>query len=266
VVDEDPLAPKLLQFALDLRQLRSLDMSGNDVDAEVARTTISQMLKAGLFLRLTMFNGESVSPALSRRERDVLLHRLTESLKELTEPKFIFTESNSGVCKHCARRPDEHFGDARACYWSVWTPGVDGICQSCRLLKADEHFTSRGYCLDVRRRTALENAKLQGAFRYQLEERDETTGLTPLLIASDMGDLDRVQVLLAAGANITAQDSIGRTATLIAASKDNQCVLRALLAAGARIDVVSRRGLNLMQVVVMPRPFAIAIVTGRSAR
>ncbi len=70
----------------------------------------------------------------------------------------------------------------------------------------------------------------------------EDDGTTPLIFASEEGHADVVQVLLARGANVNAKKKDGGTALMIAAYKGHPDVVQALLAKGAEVNVQDKRG------------------------
>ena len=66
---------------------------------------------------------------------------------------------------------------------------------------------------------------------------------TPLLIlAAETDDLDIVNALLAAGAEVNERDAVGKTPLLFAARKENLGIIQALLAAGANVNAADTQG------------------------
>ncbi len=69
-------------------------------------------------------------------------------------------------------------------------------------------------------------------------------GRTALILAAVGGQIDIVELLLAANARVNVGDDAGTTALGWAASQGHAGVVRLLIAAGARIDVQNRQGLT----------------------
>ena len=65
----------------------------------------------------------------------------------------------------------------------------------------------------------------------------EINGRTALLLASELGDLEMVHVLLEHGADIQMRDNLGQTARHLATRFGQESVVKALLNAGANIDI-----------------------------
>ena len=65
----------------------------------------------------------------------------------------------------------------------------------------------------------------------------EINGKTALLLASELGDLEMVQVLVGNGADIQMRDNLGQTALHLATRFGQESVVKALLDAGASIDI-----------------------------
>lgn len=75
------------------------------------------------------------------------------------------------------------------------------------------------------------------------EDKDED-GRTPLMVAACTGNVDDVQILLKARADIEATDKEGKTPLLVAAYKGYAKVLSALLEAGANIEAKDKNGVT----------------------
>lgn len=73
-------------------------------------------------------------------------------------------------------------------------------------------------------------------------EAKDSKGLTPLLVATYQGKVEALSILLKAGANIEAKDSQGRTALMIAAESGNVELVNALLKADANIEAENEQG------------------------
>jgi hypothetical protein len=83
-------------------------------------------------------------------------------------------------------------------------------------------------------------------------ERKDAKGRTVLIIASQYGNVDAIQISLKAGADIEARNNQGLTPLLVAAYKGKTEVLDVLLKAGANIEAKDKKGLTaLMKAVEM---------------
>ncbi|MCA8920297.1 MAG: ankyrin repeat domain-containing protein [Planctomycetes bacterium] len=67
--------------------------------------------------------------------------------------------------------------------------------------------------------------------------RAQSAGHTPLMVAARRGELELVEQLLAAGAEVDARSPFGRTALMVAAQAGQTEVVAALLRAGASVDL-----------------------------
>ena len=67
-------------------------------------------------------------------------------------------------------------------------------------------------------------------------------GITELMYAVELGDLAKVEALLASGADVNARNDGGATALLMAAAYGSKEIVARLLAAGADPDISSHRG------------------------
>lgn len=75
---------------------------------------------------------------------------------------------------------------------------------------------------------------------------DERSGTTALMVAGENGSLPLVELLLARGADVQAQNRQGETALMLAADSGSPDVVRRLLEAGARVDPQSSNGWTAM--------------------
>jgi ankyrin repeat protein len=75
----------------------------------------------------------------------------------------------------------------------------------------------------------------QRLIRYgaALEAWEETSGRTPLHMASFHGFVDVVTILITEGALLTAEDSMGMTPLSLAVNSGNEAVVEVLLSHGA---------------------------------
>ena len=90
----------------------------------------------------------------------------------------------------------------------------------------------------------IAKALREGASPNAESSRDYTT---PIIAAARVnGDPGAVRVLLAAGANVNAQDSADMSALMYAARRGSITVVRALLAAGADRSLTDRAGHNAL--------------------
>jgi uncharacterized protein len=76
----------------------------------------------------------------------------------------------------------------------------------------------------------------------QLHEPRDTRGRTALLIATQVNDIEAARQLIAAGANVNAQDDLLDTPFLYAAAEGRLEILRLALAAGADLTSRNRYG------------------------
>jgi|GEM_PF-415812 len=72
------------------------------------------------------------------------------------------------------------------------------------------------------------------------KEKPDENGVTPLIATVHMGNVDDVQILLKAGADIEAKDQYGRTPLMIAAERGNSEMVDALFKAGATLPLAWR--------------------------
>lgn len=67
--------------------------------------------------------------------------------------------------------------------------------------------------------------------------KEDKTGATALMFSADHGHLDKLKLLLKAGADVNAKNKRGRTALHAAAEQGHEEIIKALLAAGADANV-----------------------------
>jgi len=73
-------------------------------------------------------------------------------------------------------------------------------------------------------------------------ETTDITGMTPLLVATCEGNIKVLGALIEAGANLEAKDDEGRTALMVAVDKGNTEAIGVLLKAGADITAQDTEG------------------------
>ena len=79
--------------------------------------------------------------------------------------------------------------------------------------------------------------------QWKMCRAEMTTGrVTPLMKAAKEGNAEKVQELLAAGADVNAQDERGLTPLMWAAGNSFQNTVQILLNAGADIDIKNNKG------------------------
>lgn len=78
----------------------------------------------------------------------------------------------------------------------------------------------------------------------------DASGITPLMLATFAGEEDMVRLLLAAGAAVDQRDAQGRTALMVAAYRGDAPVARRLLSAGSAVAAASREGVTAGQLAV----------------
>lgn len=66
------------------------------------------------------------------------------------------------------------------------------------------------------------------------------------MLAASRGDTPAVESLIAAGADVNAQDAFGQTALIYATSAGHVAVVEALLTAGARVEAKNQAGLTCL--------------------
>src|SRR5262249_48000808 len=87
-------------------------------------------------------------------------------------------------------------------------------------------------------------AKVNGAYETGFDEEE---GYTALIAASESGDLESVQALLEAGADLHARSKCGITPLRAAASAHKPEVVQVLLDAGARREEVTEHFLEVLE-------------------
>ena len=83
-----------------------------------------------------------------------------------------------------------------------------------------------------------------------LEARDKR-GRTPLIVAAEAGDAERVRGLLGRGARIEAEDDCQWTALMRAASHGHREVVRMLIERGAAVDKRGKIGFTALMAAAM---------------
>ena len=98
-----------------------------------------------------------------------------------------------------------------------------------------------------------------------LEARD-SRGRTPLIVAAEEGETDRVAELVECGARVDAGDDCNWTAMMRAASRGHTDILAFLLDHGAEINHAEKTGYTaLMGAVIANRPEAVRLLLARGA-
>jgi ankyrin repeat protein len=88
----------------------------------------------------------------------------------------------------------------------------------------------------------IDDIKALLAAGASVDERDPSTGATPLTVAAAFGQTDVVKLLLFRGANVNAQAKDGNTALIWAAQTPQSPILRMLLEKGANVNVRNEEG------------------------
>ncbi len=76
----------------------------------------------------------------------------------------------------------------------------------------------------------------------EIDINDEECGVTPLHLASSIGYIDIIRMLLEKGADINAQDNYGQTPLYYASGQNNVEIVRMLLEGGADIEAKDKSG------------------------
>ncbi|MGC8120733.1 ankyrin repeat domain-containing protein [Marinobacter sp. VGCF2001] len=98
-----------------------------------------------------------------------------------------------------------------------------------------------------------------------LEARD-SRGRTPLIVAAEQGETERVAELVEQGAHVDAGDDCNWTAMMRAASRGHAETLAFLLDHGAEINHTDKTGYTaLMGAVIANRPDAVRLLLARGA-
>jgi len=87
-------------------------------------------------------------------------------------------------------------------------------------------------------------------------------GRTALDAASQRGDLDVVQALLAKGADVNAKDNNGLTALMLASPSGRVDVVQALLAKGADVNAKGNNGLTALIATTNAKIRAVLVEAG----
>ncbi|MCA9101397.1 MAG: ankyrin repeat domain-containing protein, partial [Planctomycetales bacterium] len=104
----------------------------------------------------------------------------------------------------------------------------------CRLLAAGHEVDERGEPLsDGEMRAAKTMFGYGDDADGVAQSMGRTIDMTPLMAAAEQGSMDVIEVLLDAGADVNAADSLKRTAVMIAIEWKHEAVARHLLDAGA---------------------------------
>jgi ankyrin repeat protein len=127
------------------------------------------------------------------------------------------------------------------------------VIENAKMLLAIGERTSRGKIFSpaeksdkssaTANRLAIARALLQGGADVNAANKD---GSTALHRATQLGDVELVQLLLAAGANVNAQAKGGRTALITSAAWNFPECTAALLAAGADPQIATQEGTTAM--------------------
>jgi serine/threonine-protein phosphatase 6 regulatory ankyrin repeat subunit B len=98
------------------------------------------------------------------------------------------------------------------------------------------HAVKHNYVVDVRRLVKTDDPNRRNKHRF-----------TPLMIASDHGVLEIVQILFQNGADVNARSVGGETALIFAARNKHPSVVEYLLQQGADVNAVSNSGCTALQ-------------------
>ena len=90
----------------------------------------------------------------------------------------------------------------------------------------------------IRRKSLPDGERAAEDFRRQAEH----DGLTELMESAASGDAKRIGELIAYGANVNAQSSIGSTALMYAARNNHTEIVKLLLASGADSQIRTLKG------------------------
>lgn len=97
-----------------------------------------------------------------------------------------------------------------------------------------------------------------------INERDEGAEQTPLMWAVQSGDVALVQMLLAHGAAVNAQDDFGKTALMFATEKNDAGIVKLLLRSGANPSVRDANAVTVADIAHAHRCSAITRLLARS--
>src|ERR1051326_4434807 len=121
------------------------------------------------------------------------------------------------------------------------------LCAACLATGADESYDKLYSAIRandlLQMRTLLDHANAEGP-----------DGITPLMVAAEIGSLDAMKTLLDRGADVNARNTYGSTALMLSVTEPKK--IRLLLDHGADVNVASRSGRTALIVAAFANPSA----------
>lgn len=109
---------------------------------------------------------------------------------------------------------------------------------------AENSNTALIYAIDKKRRSIVKQLIEHGV---DVNQKRESDGMTPLILATQMGNYQLVNSLISAGARIEEYDRNKSTALIVAAKGNNKNIVKRLLSIGANINAEDDGGLTALK-------------------
>lgn len=109
---------------------------------------------------------------------------------------------------------------------------------------AENSNTALIYAIEKKRRSIVKQLIEQGA---DVNQKRESDGMTPLILATQMGNYQLVNSLISAGARIEEYDRHKNTALIVAAKENNKNIVKRLLSIGANVNAEDGGGLTALK-------------------
>lgn len=168
-------------------------------------------------------------------------------LKRVTDTASGETAADS-VNEECNKPFDETVTDIQK-----WKSLIDNRCSKLvsELLKkglnpsaADNENTALTYAIEQKHRTIVKKLIKHGV---DVNQKRELDGVTPLILATQMGNYQMVNTLINAGARIEEYDRNKSTALIVAAKENNKNIVKRLLSIGANVNAKDGGGLTALK-------------------
>ncbi|WP_455219186.1 ankyrin repeat domain-containing protein [Kaarinaea lacus] len=104
--------------------------------------------------------------------------------------------------------------------------------------------TAFTYAIENKRRSIV---KHMIEHSVDVNQKRESDGVTPLILATQMGNYQLVNSLISAGARIEEYDSNKTTALIVAAKENNKNIVKRLLSIGANVNAKDDGGLTALK-------------------